>query len=63
MPAEKVAQILKKTHQEWLNTPGQKGQPHKDTTMRRIKPTYNESPDIPSNWLDQYKDNWELLKK
>lgn len=63
MPAEKVAQILKKTHQDWLKTPGQRGQPHQDTNMRRIKPIYNESPDIPSNWLEQYKDKWELLKK
>ena len=63
MPAEKVAQILKKTHQDWLNTPGQKGQPHQDTTMRRIKPSYKESPDISSNWLEEYKDKWELLLK
>lgn len=63
MPAEKVAQILKKTHQDWLKTPGQRGKPHQDTNMRRIKPIYNESPDIPSNWLEQYKDKWELLKK
>lgn len=63
MPAEKVAQILKKTHQDWLKTPGQRGQLHQDTNMRRIKPIYNESPDIPSNWLEQYKDKWELLKK
>lgn len=63
MPAEKVAQILKKTHQDWLKTPGKKGQPHQDTTMRRIKPSYKESPDISSNWLEEYKDKWELLLK
>ena len=63
MPAKKVAEILKKTHQDWLRTPGQKGQAHKDTTMRRIKPSYKESPDIPSNWLEEYKDKWELLLK
>ena len=63
MPAKKVAQILKKTHQDWLKTPGKKGQPHQDTTMRRIKPSYKESPDISSNWLEEYKDKWELLLK
>ena len=63
MPAKKVAEILKKTHQDWLKTPGRKGQPHKDTPMRRIKPFYKESPDIPSNWLEKYKDRWGLLLK
>lgn len=63
MPAKEVAEILKKTHQDWLNTPGKQGQAHKDTILRRIKPAYKESPDIPSNWLDQYKDKWELLLK
>lgn len=63
MPSEDVAEILKKTHQDWLKTPGKNGQPHKDTNMRRIKPSYRESPDIPSNWLERYKDNWELLSK
>lgn len=63
MPAKKVAEILKKTHQDWLKTPGKKGQPHQDTTMRRIKPSYKESPDISSNWLEEYKDKWELLLK
>lgn len=63
MSAKKVAEILKKTHQDWLKTPGKKGQPHKDTPMRRIKPFYKESPDIPSNWLEEYKDKWGLLLK
>lgn len=63
MPATEVAKILKKSHQDWLKTPGKKGQPHKDNPIRRIKPTYKESKDIPSNWLETYKDKWEFLLK
>ena len=61
MPAKEVAQVLKKTHHDWLTTPGKKG-PRKDTTMRRIKPHYADSPDIPDNWLEEFKDRWDLLK-
>lgn len=36
VPSEIVADSVKKFHQEWLATPGAKGQPHKDNNMRHF---------------------------
>ncbi|HEX2897832.1 MAG TPA: hypothetical protein VHP63_07275 [candidate division Zixibacteria bacterium] len=62
IPSKKVAQVLKKTHQDWLNTPGKKGQKRNNTDMRRILPFYKDSPSIPRKWMSKYKDNWSFLQ-
>ncbi len=36
VPSEDVATYVKKTHQDWLDTPGKKGQPHKDNPVRKF---------------------------
>jgi hypothetical protein len=67
LPSGLVAEVLKKSHQVWLATPGKKGQPHKDGPMRRLLPDYarifgdGENP-YPLGWLDQFRDSWHLLK-
>lgn len=61
--SKKVASILKKTHQDWLNALGVKGQRRKDTKMRRIKPCYKDSPAISDKWMEEYKDNWAILQR
>lgn len=56
IPSRVVAQVLRIDHQTWLDTPGQNGQPHKQTKMRRIRPTlYGQ----PADWMDQYLEAWE----
>ena len=34
VPSKIVAPFVKKSHREWLTTPGKKGQKHKDNSMR-----------------------------
>jgi hypothetical protein len=50
VPSEVVAAHCKTTHLEWLATPGRKGQPHNDSTMRKYA-------DLDSKYLGR----WELL--
>ncbi len=48
--SEKVARYVKNSHREWLKTPGKRGQPHNDTSMRNFKDKDG-----------QYSEKWELL--
>lgn len=61
IPSAKVAQVLKRSHHDWHSTPGARGQQRNDTKMRRLLPRYNDSPSIPSDWMERYRDNWSFL--
>lgn len=62
VPSSVVADVLKKAHRAWLDTPGAKGQAHKDSPFRRILPTYAEKvPGYPAGWLNEYRERWDLL--
>ena len=50
VPSKIVAQYCKKGHSNWLNTPGKKGQKHKDTPMRKFDDSKEE-----------YLNRWDLL--
>lgn len=52
VPSKIVAGTIKADHQHWLNTPGKKGQAHKDTTIR----TFADLDDI-------YLNRWDFLGK
>ena len=66
VPCDIVAQVLSKSHQQWLATPGHKGQARKDGDMRRLRPDYStlwkENNPYPSGWLSLYKNAWDILK-
>ncbi|HEV8414946.1 MAG TPA: hypothetical protein VGQ49_15235 [Bryobacteraceae bacterium] len=67
IPSEKVATVVKQSHQAWLAAPGKKGQPHKDTVMRRLLPDHERhfgkiNNPYPAGWLEQYRDAWHLLR-
>ncbi len=51
VPSKIIAKELKRSHQEWLNQPGKKGQAHIDNTIRQ----FNDKD-------DKYLNNWECLK-
>ena len=51
VPSKVVADTIKASHQAWLNTPGKKGQQHKDTSIRAF-----------TDEGDTYLNKWELLK-
>ncbi len=50
VPSTIVAKDVKKAHQDWLETPGQSGQKHNDTSMRMFH-----------DLNDLYLGKWELL--
>ena len=64
VPSEKVARVLKESHQHWLNTPGKNGQPHNQTKMRRLLPDYSYMgfEVYPDGWLKPYHEAWHLLR-
>lgn len=51
VPSSIVAKTVRESHQEWLNTPGKKGQKHNDNSMRKF-----------SDLDNKYLNNWECLK-
>ena len=51
VPSKIVAEIVKRSHQKWLNTPGRQGQPHNDNNIRNFF-------DI----NDEYLNRWDYLK-
>jgi hypothetical protein len=70
MPAAVVAKAIAWDHQKWLNTPGLKGQPHKDNPVRRLLPDYsktnysktsNSENPYPAGWMEAYRDAWDIL--
>jgi hypothetical protein len=62
IPSRIVAKVVRDSHGEWLKTPGQKGQKHNDTEMRRIKNDYGPNfKTIKPGWMDKYLEAWELL--
>jgi len=50
IPSKTVADQAIKSHRDWLDAPGRKGQAHKDNTMRKFKDTDEE-----------YLNRWDLL--
>lgn len=51
VPSEYLAETVSKSHIEWLNTPGTKGQPHNDNPTR-----------VFSDSDDAFLDRWDLLE-
>lgn len=51
VPSEYLAETVYKTHREWLNTPGTKGQQHNDNPAR-----------VFSDTNDMFLNRWDLLE-
>ena len=51
VPSKVVSETVKKSHQEWLNTPGKRGQKHNDKPIRKFS-------DIDGKYLNR----WDLLE-
>ena len=63
IPSQVVADAVRTAHQIWMATPGLKGQAHKETDMRRIRPSYPfDVTGYPNGWMDQYREQWALLQ-
>lgn len=51
VPSTVVAEYTHSTHREWLETPGSKGQSHKDSSIRKFRDPNG-----------QYLDRWDLIE-
>ena len=60
--SKKVSAIVKESHKDWKLSLGRRGQKRNDTKMRRIKPVYSDSPSISSDWMEEYRDKWDILR-
>jgi hypothetical protein len=64
VPSEVVADVLRRAHGAWLSIPGIRGQPHRDSDLRRILPRYaHPVPGLDDGWLDHWLERWDLLKE
>lgn len=52
VPSRILAETIKQSYQEWLNTPGKKGQAHNDTNIRNF-----------TDYDDTYLNRWDFLGK
>jgi len=63
IPSEVVANVVRVAHETWMATPGNKGQAHKDTDMRRVRPKYPfPMKEFSDGWMDQHLERWDLLR-
>jgi hypothetical protein len=62
VPAFRVADAVKESHEVWLATPGIKGQAHNDSSMRWIRNDYRqELTTSPPGWMNEYLEAWETI--
>lgn len=61
IPSKTMAENINENHQNWLKTPGKKGQKHKDNSIR----TVTLPPIINGNgWdLNENKNRWDLIEE
>jgi hypothetical protein len=63
VPSAVVADMLRSSHQAWLASPGKGGRKRNDHPMRRMRPSHEfDIPGYPNGWLEQYREQWDLLK-
>lgn len=61
IPSSEMSKNIKEAHKLWLKTPGKKGQPHKDGSMRTVR----LPPGVSRNGWDitEYKNKWILIEQ
>jgi hypothetical protein len=65
VPSAKVAEVVRRSHEVWLATPGKTGQQRADTDFRRFLPDYDRmgiSFGCGVGWMDLYRENWALVE-
>ncbi len=61
IPSKIMSENTINGHQKWLNTPGKKGQAHKDNAVRTVHLPPGES--IIGWDISKYKNRWDLIEK
>ena len=60
IPAAEMANNVIKAHRKWLKTPGKKGQPHQESTVRTVTLPPRKSF---SGWdINCYRNRWDLIE-
>jgi len=63
VPSATLGQVVSLAHAIWLATPGKGGKPDAQNDLRRVQPRYGfEVPGFPDGWLEEYREQLELLK-
>lgn len=61
IPSEVMAKNVSAEHRLWMSTPGRRGQPHTDNTVRIVHLPPHKSP---TGWdISMYGDRWDLIEK
>ena len=67
IPSKVVANVVQLSHATWLSRTGKNGQPHKDSSVRRLLPDHTklmgENCPFSSGWMDEYLENWEQIRR
>ena len=66
IPSRVVATVVRQSHATWLDQPGKNGQPHKDSSVRRLLPDHTrlmgERCPFALGGMDEYLENWAQIK-
>jgi hypothetical protein len=60
IPSRDMAENVAEAHELWLSTPGMKGEPHKDNTVRTVHPPLYKS--FSGCDISPYRDRWDLIE-
>lgn len=58
IPSSIVSSAISADHQHWLAKPSKSGDPHRDSTLRRLR---SRMPLMSDGWIDSYLEAWEVL--
>jgi hypothetical protein len=62
IPSEVVSKKVSEQHRKWLETPGKKGDAHKDNDVRTIHLPPNKS--ASSDWdISRYRNKWSIIEQ
>lgn len=65
VPSQVVADVVKRSHEVWLATPGKAGQQRADSDFRRFLPDYDRMGLVfgcGPGWLEPYRESWDLIE-
>ncbi len=61
IPSKEMSKNIAISHKVWMETPGAKGQPHNDNTMRTVR--LPPKTDIAGWSVEQFKNRWDLIEE
>lgn len=65
VPSAVVADVVYRSHAEWLSRPGKSGRQRQDSDVRRFLPDYEQALGVDigcgQGWLDKYREAWGYI--